>query len=80
MDYDPPGLRPAAGAALLLSTPRDGPSVTQIPRGNILLQRQPDPVETARIAKLKADYEAAVQAKDWENTALLLNAFNDDTS
>jgi hypothetical protein len=33
--------------------------------------------EAARIAKLKADYDAAVKQGDWGNAALLLNGFND---
>ena len=60
-----------------LGSAADAVSPLFISRGNLLIQRQPDPAEAARIAKLKADYKAAVQAKDWDNAALLLNAFND---
>jgi hypothetical protein len=33
--------------------------------------------ELARVAELKANYEAAVKKPDWEQAALLLNGFND---
>lgn len=51
---------------------------TPAPAPGVSPPSPPPPLtEEARIKKLNADYDAAVAAKDWPNTAKLLNAYND---
>ena len=56
-----------------------GPQDASLP-GGVATAPSPPPAdaEAARVAKLNADYDAAVTAKDWPQVARLLNAYNAD--